>query len=465
MKIRNKRLFAVMVVLVQLLCSFQVSVNAADINAVTTAMETVVFEPELVTNALLFSRMDFADDTMASKLDVANYSAVISEVLQPTSMGITIPKIDSSRVAPINSKLLRDLKGYETFYEELVNHGYPKEVIEKMTYSEYEAIEATWPMSEEYIEVFKKIHPGLENEDLENWTIGESEEYTKEENIRELATRFTDEQLEELNERGILVEDTRYLFKEYHTADNILSKSDAALKNTLEGYYTFNIGMTLGFDVAEQLLSVDSGDVELMSSPTYTIPDSEAATNYEWVDFPKYGGDYFHNDVLTSAYWRNIQAYRTLLTESVLYAITYSPSNTLHCSNMFGTYSKSQRGAHEGIDFALDRTYRYVRSPVCGFEVQEGRKYHQQAIYDANHTDGPKTYSFYHLSSVEQVDEFYVGTLIGRQGAEGNADGVHVHFEVRSGRTTTLSEARDDHEITSLSPYRLTEYIGEAAQS
>lgn len=259
MKIRNKRLFAVMVVLVQLLCSFQVSVNAADINAVTTAMETVVFEPELVTNALLFSRMDFADDTMASKLDVANYSAVISEVLQPTSMGITIPKIDSSRVAPINSKLLRDLKGYETFYEELVNHGYPKEVIEKMTYSEYEAIEATWPMSEEYIEVFKKIHPGLENEDLENWTIGESEEYTKEENIRELATRFTDEQLEELNERGILVEDTRYLFKEYHTADNILSKSDAALKNTLEGYYTFNIGMTLGFDVAEQLLSVDSG--------------------------------------------------------------------------------------------------------------------------------------------------------------------------------------------------------------
>ena len=49
---------------------------------------------------------------------------------------------------------------------------------------------------------------------------------------------------------------------------------------------------------------------------------------------------------------------------------------------------------------------------------------------------------------------------VGRQRHEGNATGYHVHFEVHSGQTTTLSSG-SDHSLGSLSPYRLQDYIGE----
>lgn len=131
---------------------------------------------------------------------------------------------------------------------------------------------------------------------------------------------------------------------------------------------------------------------------------------------------------------------------------------------MYGTYSQSRGGAHEGIDFAAAYGTPAIRSTTWG-----GRRYptmyHQFAVYDATHPDGAKTYSYLHMSSFNSSIQFNdtvgVGEVIGNQGSEGSSStGYHVHFEVNSGNTGYLSIGTD-HDVDSISPYRLTQYIGE----
>lgn len=450
---RKKRFFAIITIITLVLVCFQSNALGV-IDTADQAMPQTRFEANDVKNALLLSANN------RSSIDLL----ILDKVLLPTSMGIDIPKIDPSKVTDRNDKLLNEYACFQDFYDALAEHGIPEEVSAKMTMSQYLQIESTWELDEEILETALKLYPELENQDINSWTIGDYQAYVKTENINDLRKRFSESQLLELEERDILIEDTFYLFKEYHTPETILRKTNAEIKSVLEDYYTFNFDYVLGAGSMEQWISARNDEgMEIMSSPTYNLSE-EAEGHYTWVDFPKYGADYFHNDVLTNAYWRDIQAYRTLLTQCSIYAMLYSTDRTLHCTNMYGTYSRSQGGAHEGIDFAYGE-YRYLYCPVEGISLSipttNSNRDHQLSIYDANHPDGAKTYSFLHMSEKSTATSFTVADWFGVQGDEGNADGIHLHFEVHSGRTTNLSSG-SDQVVGSISPYRLTEYIGEA---
>ena len=124
---------------------------------------------------------------------------------------------------------------------------------------------------------------------------------------------------------------------------------------------------------------------------------------------------------------------------------------------MYGTYSLSQGGAHEGIDFAYGGVGRNIYAIFNGTEVLSGL-YHQLSVYDAN---VGKTYNFLHMSSKAVISPPITnGQYVGKQGDQGNATGAHVHFEVQSGRKTGLSPG-NDHVLGSISPYQLHIYLGE----
>ena len=455
----KKRFFAIMTIAALLFSCF--SANAAETNMDgASALNALINQEKVFTVADVKSALLPSQYGTIAPASTQKSTNILKEVLQPGSMGIEIPKIDASKVLDIYDDYLREMKNRDFFYEELVKHGVSDQEMATMTHSEYEALEATWLMDADLIKVAKTLYPDLKDVNMADWTIGEYNTFVKADNVNRLADRFTQEQLAELKERGILLEDTFYLFKEYHTADNILQQTDSTLKSVLEGYYAFNLERTLGTGTVDQLMSSQTieNEVSIASTPSYTIP-SNKASYYAWVDFPLYGGDYFHNDVQTSVYWRNIQAYRTLLTQCTIYGQLYTGNNTLYCSNLYGTYSTSQGGAHEGIDFASG-TSRTIYSPVEGKKLSTSKSHHL-AIYDASHPDGAKTYNFLHMTNRTTSSNILVGQTMGTQGMEGNATGYHVHFEVHSGKTTGLS-SESNQSVDSLSPYRLTEYIGEA---
>ncbi len=453
---RNKMFVAVFIIFAMIVCCIPARaeetklISSGDLN-------------QLVQNGEVFAATAVKNDLMAyARSNEA--SGMLQDVLKAGSMGITIPKIDAAKIVRTSSPKISELAGCEEFYAELEKHGIPREKTADITLDEYNAIESTWLLDDSFIDTILCTHADLTAEELSEWTIGEYQAYMKADNLERLKERFTAEQLAELNERGIQIEDTMYLLKEFHQPEFILEQADATIKETLEGYYTFNLEQTLGEGTVAQWEVLYGEEVELLSSPTYVLPEG-AVGKYTWVDFPLYGGDYFINEVLTTAYWREIQAYRTLLTQCTLYGQSYDRTKAMHCSNLYGTFSRSQGGAHEGIDFA-DGAIRPIFSPVDGISIQvyfnnepESER-HRLAIYDAYHADYGKTYNFLHMNYRESASAFEPGDLLGHQGTKGNSTGYHVHFEVQAGRTTDLA-AENNHTLGSISPYRLTEYIGE----
>lgn len=364
----------------------------------------------------------------------AQYSSVLDDVLQPASMGIEIPNINPERVYQTVDVYTLD----KSFSEALAAHGI---VRTSMSYSEYEAIESTWLLPNDMIESIKRAYPELALIDMSSWTYGDYKSYCKQADYEKTIGSLTANQLRSLESRDIQLTDLHYLIKEYHTIENILAQSNSVLKETLEAAYEFSAAM-----------------VGLASNVSRAAPPSNL---YTYVEFPRYNGgagDYFLNTVLTTTYWQNIQADRALKTQQVLYQST---STTLCCTNMYGTYSYSQGGAHEGLDFV----HPSGTSTPKIYAVFEGVKQstsmtHHLAVYDVNSPDEPKTYSYLHMYSISAGTNVSVEDEVGRQGNEGNATGYHVHFEVHSGQTTTLSSG-SDHSLGSLSPYRLQDYIGE----
>lgn len=453
----KKRFVAMTIIVVMLMSCFSANAAESTVDG-ASALDTMIARGEVFTAAAVKAELLSAQNRTNAMTATRQTSSLLSEVLQPVSMGIEIPKVDPSKVLDIYDRKISDMASREVYYENLAEHGFTDAEMATMTRSEYDALESTWLMDADFIAVAQKLYPELKNIDMTDWTIGKYDAYVKTKNAEQLKARFTAEQLAELEERNILVEDTFYLFKEFHNVDVILQQTDETIKEVLEGYYAFNLEHTLGSGTVAQLEEAKAGGaVELASTPTYTLP-SNVVGYYSWVDFPLYGGDYFHYDAQTDDYWRNIQAYRALLTQCTIYGQIYTGYNTLYCSNMYGTYSTSQNGAHEGIDFASGQS-RTVYSPVEGTKLSGGYA-HQLAVYDPNHTDGAKTYSFLHMSGVTGNSYIDVGDVMGMQGQEGNAIGYHVHFEVHSGQKTTLSSGNDQI-LGSISPYRLTEYIGE----
>ena len=362
------------------------------------------------------------------------YTAILNDVLLPASMGIEIPNINPESVYQTVDVYTLD----PSFSTALADHGI---IRTSMSYSEYEAIENTWLLPDDMIESIKRVYPELALIDMSDWTYGDYKNYSKEADYANALDGISAEQISSLEMRNIRIADLHYLIKEYHTIESVLAQSDSALKQTLEDAYQFTANM-----------------VGLTSSATRAAPPSNL---YTYVYFPRYNGgngDYFLNTVLTTTYWQGIQADRALQTQNTLYQST---SSTLYCTNMYGTYSYSQGGAHEGIDFVHPNGQS--EPPIYAVfkgEKQDTLASHHLAVYDSDAPDEPKTYSYLHMSSITAGTDVSVESMVGYQGNQGNATGYHVHFEVHDGNTTTLSSGAD-HVIESLSPYRLQDNIGE----
>lgn len=154
------------------------------------------------------------------------YSALVS-------MDIKTPNIDTSKI--VDNRPIAELD--KTLIESLVEHGIDPEEAKSMAYSEFRAKEVKWQLTDEMIKIAKNFYPELADVDMDNWTYGQHETYFIRADKNNLAKRFSNSQLKELKNRGIRVEDTFYLFKEFHDVDTILSQPDKVLRDTIEGYY------------------------------------------------------------------------------------------------------------------------------------------------------------------------------------------------------------------------------------
>lgn len=366
--------------------------------------------------------------------------ALLNDILLPTSMGITIPKIDPSKV--LQTRDVFDLD--PAFAEELAAHGIRRT---SMTLSEYYALERTWKLPDDFIASAKYVYPELAEVDMREWTYGMYEDYAAQQDRERFLASITPEQMELITARGIQISDLSILMKTYHSIDAILKQSNKSLKAILERAYSFT------YDKIEASAENARG-----YDPGYP---------YEFVLFPRYNygeGDYFHVDVLTTDYWRGIQADRALRTQQCLYN---SSDTALHCTNMYGTYSYSSEGAHEGIDFTAPSGSRtpQIKAVFSGEVVETGNGMGQLTVFDENFPTVPKNYIFLHMSniSVSVGSTVDVYDVVGQQGDVGAEDNYHVHLEVNPEDEPDPYNQWHDNDLESISPYQLQSYIGELA--
>ncbi|MGI6677520.1 MAG: stalk domain-containing protein [Dehalobacterium sp.] len=169
--------------------------------------------------------------------DYPHREEIINAVRLPSSLDIDIPKINMEKI--IDTKPL-DAFSYD-FKGELREHGYTEEEISRFSYHDFKVIESTWQLTEEMINSIKNDDPELAEKDLSQWTIGDYQKYYKERDKKNLELSFTEEQLAQLNQRGILMEDAFYLLKEFQQMDRILAQPDEVLRRIMEGYYQLRI--------------------------------------------------------------------------------------------------------------------------------------------------------------------------------------------------------------------------------
>ncbi|MFZ5943292.1 MAG: M23 family metallopeptidase [Bacillota bacterium] len=121
--------------------------------------------------------------------------------------------------------------------------------------------------------------------------------------------------------------------------------------------------------------------------------------------------------------------------------------------NLYGTWSKSQEGAHEGIDFTYTTNTPDLRSFLPNDGVAKAASGYKVAIYSANIN---RTIIYYHLSqiNVSYNDPVSYGQVIGKQGNEGGtSSGYHLHLEAGAGIDTSLDETKYNHSLTSANIY------------
>lgn len=175
-------------------------------------------------------------------------SEIAEAVLLPASMGIEIPNLNPAKV--LNDTPLKEYGGSETFYAALRAHGYDDPDMENMPYWQYQQLESDWLLEQETIDLLAG-YPELADRDLSQWTYADYNRFNEQRSQDILASWFTEEQLSELQERGIRVEDTRPLLKAFYDPETILEQPDYALKAVLEDWYETKLTLSLGADWRE----------------------------------------------------------------------------------------------------------------------------------------------------------------------------------------------------------------------
>lgn len=121
-----------------------------------------------------------------------------------------------------------------------------------------------------------------------------------------------------------------------------------------------------------------------------------------------------------------------------IFQVAYNTSSDPNYQNMWGTYSSSGPGAHEGIDM-----YYYSNAPIrhwgsTGRVIRIEPSIGLIAIYCS---DIHETIFYRHMynvsTSINVGDTIYHNQQIGNEGDLGRADGTHLHCGVEWGEDTT----------------------------
>lgn len=181
--------------------------------------------------------------------------------------------------------------------------------------------------------------------------------------------------------------------------------------------------------------------------------------NYEYVDnITYYGSDYFLISTETKEN-KDLYSFRTKQIYNMLYygrdESQNPPSNSI--TNMWGTLSLSQKGAHEGIDFCKGQSETKVYCVTAGTVIQRIDSEGKLVIYNSSFDI---TYIYRHLSKINYNVNNVVplGAEIGNQGMKGNASGYHVHYAVTEGLDPNDSSESDDY-LHTINPYFNTYYL------
>lgn len=383
----------------------------------------------------------------AASLSCENMDAGLNKVFMETSLGITIPKVDLGEIHV--TVQLTDSPVDESIKDQLREHGYTDSEIADMDLGDYINISDTWQLSEKTINIAKELYPELADTDISTWTYGQYTDFKY--NLSCRKNMPNQSIADEFAIRGITLEDANWLLKTYGTYENILAQSDEELKKAIEINYQFLID-----NVETYAKSANRATPRPMDDSIYL--KVEGFEGYE------YWTDYVHVDAGThDKNYRDIQESMVKKEVCALYGLSSVPSNN-YLTNIYGAWSQSQYGAHEGLDFInpnggytptiYNMVTGVVRPPDAGHST------HHLAIYDSGTN---KTYSYLHMNKID-VDTgdslSSLGIAVGQQGNKGNTtsasggEGYHVHFEVHSGNTSELSGENDD-DLDSISPYQM----------
>lgn len=395
-----------------------------------------------------------------------------------TSLNIEIPNINLNNIHdnhPLSDEQI----------EMLQEHDVKNEKISQMTLTDFNDWEKTITMSEKSIQQAKYIYPALIDVDMTKWTYGQWQEYyinadSINKNIYGLAPSESEEQ--ELLNRNITLNDASRLARDFGSYKELLSLDNTYIKELITNFYLAKIkyAQTYGnlqiniadtksiatMEISNSKISIDSlkgrSNVQVIATTDPPPPSGMDVTKYTWVESfpcyhnlgaygdPGYDGDFFHNSTYTwwTESFRTAQSYYA----NALFRYTYHDmSATPYFTNLWGTYSISQDGAHEGIDMIHGDGEAIYAATGYGITTTPQTDRVILQSYGASYP-----YAVYmHMTDRQATNIYSWHEQIGEEGNVGNSTGHHLHFEVNSS-----PQSGSDDTLSSSSPYSFTESNG-----
>ena len=399
----------------------------------------VLSMPVLAANTDEFMPSEIVNDlngvNVISDKDGATNDNVIEQISKPASLGIDTINIDMHKVHQTYPLLEEQIL-------ELKKHGYTDDDITSLDMGDFFNIESTWMIDSDIIDLVIYLYPELEDNNISNWTYGDLKSYASIVDAKKYAP--TVEQQKEFESRNITISDAKILLKDYYDYDNILAQSDEQLAKDLEEYYQFSIE-----NIYTMAAISSNSDVELYINPS-TNPDSNYYVQFY---FPGHGDEWIHKNAVPASMQVALQQAGAL---RAAYKKIYNTDQDFSTTNIYGGYSISSQGAHEGIDFSKPSnlgSYCSIYSIANGSVLTTGNSLGQLPVYVSSMN---VTMSYLHMSTIKPVkgQAVSVGEQVGNQGNVGaHSSGAHVHLQFESGKTVNVHSAWRDHNLESLSPY------------
>lgn len=194
-----------------------------------------------------------------------------------------------------------------------------------------------------------------------------------------------------------------------------------------------------------------------VSSPAFAITQNYPSDYTQcYMLYHYYQPDWFANasNTPTSQGYRDAQTYYGKRIFQVAFNTTADPLYM----NMWGTYSSSQEGAHEGLDMI-----RYDGAPVkhWGSDGVVTVKNASTGLIGIYCSSINETIFYRHMTNVTLNVGSSVphNTVIGNQGNLGNSSGSHLHCGVEWGNTT-IDSLGSDSNFSSQNIYYAMQFFG-----